>query len=509
MSRRIPVAVCFALALASCSPSGPTLGDPELSTGTTDTEQSEGNEPRVPVPAADAVPGSGRSELPTTAQLSLAVVGEAVTDPLDASVVKPTDMVVLDFLYDGLTTWDVESETWALSLAAELEMSSDGMSWTATLGATTFTDGSELLAGDVERSFRRVMEAESSLAAARLEIVESVEALDDRSVRFELSEPFADFGALLSSPVYGVVPTGVLDGSVGSGPMAFSDPVTLMPREDLLLGLSGVLLEVVPTSDAAISLWVAGGVDLVYVGADYRGEVGSIVDSVVEAHYVLNAQSENLVDLGTRRAVLDSISRTSVVVDGFGEVAIVIERLVPRTLACEAPCGGEAIPEAVAVAPLSLAYATDSTGREERLANALVGQLIAAGIDAEATGYDLEGFIDAVGAGGHDLIRTGWVGLFPSPDSQLSPYMARSADNVSGYADATFDGLIKAARTSGNRVFYDEARAVLDDAAIVLPLARLQVRVLSSDNVEGLRLRHDGSIDLRSLVVHAVVADGP
>ena len=488
------------LVVASCAPGGPILDEPRSAQPDT---QAAGVEPRRADAAAQAAPDSTQATAVELGELSLAVVGDPVRDPLNASVVSPTDMAVVDFLYDGLTVWDVDEDGWAPGLATDLQMANGGLVWTVTMGPATFSDGSDLLASDVERSFRRVLDAQHSLAATRLEMVTSVVAVDDRTVRFELSEPFADLPALLSSPVYGIVPSGPVDGSVGSGPMTFTDPVTLSPREQFSLGLTGVRLEVVPDLTTGLELYSAGEVDVVFVGTDFVGEVDVTSDAVVEAHYVLNVHAPSLLELEVRRAVLDAVSRSAVVAEAFGDAATVIGALVPSPQACAAPCGGHSVPEAVSVAPISLAYAIDDDGREKDLADALVSQFVAAGIDANATGYDIDGFIAAVSEGRHDLIRTGWVGLFPSSDSQLAPYLAGSLDNVSGYADATFDGLIVAARTSGNDDFYDQARSILDGAAITLPLARLQVRALTSDAVEGLRLRHDGSIDLETLVVRS------
>ena len=151
------------------------------------------------------------------------------------------------------------------------------------------------------------------------------------------------------------------------------------------------------------------------------------------------------------------------------------------------------------IGALQIAYVEDPTGREADLAVALAEELVAAGIPATAEGFTLDGFVDHVSSGEHDLVRTGWVGLFPSADSQLSPYVSTSPDNVSAYASAAFDDLIAAARTTGGSALYEDAQAMLQDDAVVLPIARLHVRALVSDRVASVELRHDGSIDLDSL----------
>jgi len=135
----------------------------------------------------------------------------------------------------------------------------------------------------------------------------------------------------------------------------------------------------------------------------------------------------------------------------------------------------------------------------------VVAQLVAAGFEATATGYGLSEFVELVGDGEYDLVRTGWIGLFPSADSQLAPYLTDSPDNVSAYSneafDGLFDGLFRAAREAGDRAAYEAAANLLSGDTALIPLARLRVRALVSEAVEGLQLRHDATFDLTKLTV--------
>lgn len=495
----------------------------------------------VPVTAADApeptaTPTTGTGSQPTPPSdadtseeapvMRLAVKGAAVFDPSMASPVRPTDMVVADLLYDGLTEWDLTAGTWRPRLAESLESSADGLEWTVTLGVHRFSDGRMITASDVVASFAAVRAQGSSLAAARLEQVDAVVATRPDTVVFRLSEPFALLPALLSSPVYGIVPDAAPDGTVSSGPLVLADEGLLEPVQDgqvgLGGGLGGVVLVTVTDDADAVRLRDAGQVDLAYVSATYEGVVDLAVSAAVEAHYVLNAGSPELADAEVRRTVIAAIGRTAVTEASFGDAAIAIDQLVPDLLACVAPCRGgtdgntvddpagdpaghpveDPEPgEPTAVPKLSLAYVVDPAGREAAMADAVVAELADAGIEVVASGYALDTFVERVGAGADDLIRTGWVGLFPSPDSQLAPYRSGSSDNVSGFAAATFDELLAAARQSGDAAAYLDAQAYLAQQAVVLPVARLQVRALVSDRVGGLVLRHDGTFGLDGLTI--------
>lgn len=425
----------------------------------------------------------------------LAVVGQPVFDPIQVSAVRPDQMAVIDLVSDGLTEWDPQRNTWTTAVASVVETTDGGQTWRFGLGGAAFSDGTTIVAADVVRTFERVMADPLSLPATRLETVDAVIAVDPQTVEFRLTSPFADFPALVSSPLYGIVPTSPLDGRIGSGPFAVGDDGRLHSA----VGAYSVELVPVPAEDAATVAFEAGEVDVAFVPASYTGAVTASTTSTVEVHFALNTASAALRDVEQRRVVVDAVSRTRVTDVAFGDGAGAIGRLVPSALACAAPCGGALPAEPPSIGPLSVAYVTEPTGREAALVDAILAELTAAGIEAVAEGLTLTDFVTQVSAGQHDLLRTGWVGLFPSADSQLAPYASASPDNVSGYASSAFDQLLEAARSTGGSTLYDDAQALLQDEAVVLPIARLRVRAVVSDRVASIEFRHDGSIDLDSL----------
>lgn len=452
---------------------------------------NDGDEAATAQPVAEPV-------LPTEpdAELRIAVSGEVVTDPLLASVVQPTDMIALDLLYDGLTAWDDDKATWRMSLARTMSSSDDGLVWTIALGPGTFSDGSAITAADVVRTLDRVRTSEGTLAAARLEMVSGIAAIDETSIEIALTSPFALLPEMLSSPVFGIVPDGTIDGSVGSGPMHRQTGDLFTARE----GAEHIDVRFVPVSDEveAADLNRQGVIDLAFVSSRFDGPVDVTQESLVEAHYALNVRSPALIDVANRQAIADAVGRSALSRSGFSGAAMAIDRLVPAALACVDPCGGTAL-IAHDVKELSVVYVADDPGREDRLAQDLVAQLQAAGIEASATGYELDVFVEVVGRGDFDLARTGWVGLFGSPDSQLGPYTSASPDNISGYSNTQFDALVATARATGDPQDYAAAGTVLYDEAVVLPFARLQIRALVGDRVEGLELRADATFDVSAL----------
>lgn len=78
------------------------------------------------------------------------------------------------------------------------EWAIDGLAYTFTLRPSTFSSGNPVTAADVVYSFERLVALGQGPASLFEGRVASVEAVDDRTVRFTLSEPFAPFLAALS-----------------------------------------------------------------------------------------------------------------------------------------------------------------------------------------------------------------------------------------------------------------------------------------------------------------------
>ncbi len=108
-------------------------------------------------------------------------------------------------------------------LAQELpEVSADGLTYTVTLrDGVTFHDGQELVAEDVVATYEAALDPENgSPVAADLTALESVEAVDERTVRFTLAHPQSAF---VTTTTLGILPADQVGTTspgdvVGTGP---------------------------------------------------------------------------------------------------------------------------------------------------------------------------------------------------------------------------------------------------------------------------------------------------
>ncbi len=440
----------------------------------------------TPLDEPSVVPDDLAARAPEDASIPALVVdlaGEPVFDPTLVAPMMPAQLQILDLLYDGLTTWDAEAATWRQALATEVTESPDGTTWTFTLADdAAFSDGTPLTAVDVKRSLEAATADRAGLPALRLDLVDEIVVVDGQHVAIVLEHPDQNLPVVLSSPLFGVTPAGDLDGRVGSGPYVFRDASHLEPITDQTLP------EIVLAALDA---------DVAFAAPDSTGDRSSSV--LVEVHFALNTRSPKLSDRSVRGLVQRAI-RQDAFIEVFGGAAVPIDTLDPAGVTCAPSCSGEVQATTAELPELFVDYVIDDTGREAELAALVAQQLRFAGITASARPHTLEEFVDLVSAGGHEVYRTGWVGLAAEADGMLEPYLSGSADNVSGYSDDAFDELVRTARASGRAADYRSATEVLEADAVVIPLVRLTRQLVVSEGLNGVSLRPDGTFDVAGLV---------
>jgi peptide/nickel transport system substrate-binding protein len=122
-------------------------------------------------------------------------------DPIAASGDGTAGGIELMALYDTIMQWNGETGEYEPRTAESLESNDDFTEWTLTLqDGITFRDGTPYNAEAVRLSFERHMSAENTTnpSRAHLSIVDTVEVVDDLTVRFTLNAPWPYFAFLLA-----------------------------------------------------------------------------------------------------------------------------------------------------------------------------------------------------------------------------------------------------------------------------------------------------------------------
>ncbi|MFS4583654.1 ABC transporter substrate-binding protein [Phaeobacter sp. C3_T13_0] len=161
------------------------------------------------------------------------------------------------------------------SLAVSWEASEDAKNWTFNLReGVTFHDGSTFDAADVVEQFKRIKDpANESPLASALEIVETVEAVDDHKVIFHLNNAHADFPLLLTDYRVRMIPSEsgatIGDTGIGTGPFKLDtlDPegtTVLVGNPDYWEGapkLDRIEIIGIPDAQARVQAMLGGQID--------------------------------------------------------------------------------------------------------------------------------------------------------------------------------------------------------------------------------------------------------
>lgn len=168
-------------------------------------------------------PPSSATPAPTGAQTggTLRVAIPAEVTAFDPWTADPASLLATRQIFETLV--EVEPATYRVvpALASSWQMTSDGAAWTFTLReGVRFHDGGALDAAAVAASFERGRASRASASSYRTlfdepSAITSVQAVDPRTVRFDLRAPFGPFLAHLAAPQ-----AAIARGSAGTGPFA-------------------------------------------------------------------------------------------------------------------------------------------------------------------------------------------------------------------------------------------------------------------------------------------------
>ncbi|OLC09384.1 MAG: hypothetical protein AUH39_04685 [Chloroflexi bacterium 13_1_40CM_67_9] len=204
--------------------------------------------PRVPALAlallfgvACQVPPATATPAPTGAQTggTIRVALPAEVTSFDPWRADPASLMATRQIFETLVEVDPATARIVPALASSWQMANDGATWTFTLrDGVRFHDGSALDASSVAASFERGRIASAPAYRALFDdppAIVTVQAVDARTVRFELRAPFGPFLAHLAAPQAAIA----LPNDAGTGPFAASaaalapDGTLTLRRNDL------------------------------------------------------------------------------------------------------------------------------------------------------------------------------------------------------------------------------------------------------------------------------------
>ncbi len=270
--------------------------------------------------------------VPALAQGNLRVaIGTTLTNLDPAKTTIGDEYIYVHLVFNGLTRIDTDLSV-KPDLATSWDVSADLKTWTFKLrDDVKFHHGRVLDAQDVVATVGRILNPSlGSRGRGNLEMIEKVEAVDPRTVRFTLMIPYAGFHEIFGERQLRIVPRDRLDTlptqPIGTGPFmmksfAPGDRMELVKNPSYFEPgqprLDAVTLRIIPESAARIASLESGAVDLVwnlaYESIDkLKKNADLVVSSVPTSTWdgvIMNNATKPFNDVRVRQALAATIDK--------------------------------------------------------------------------------------------------------------------------------------------------------------------------------------------------------
>jgi peptide/nickel transport system substrate-binding protein len=176
----------------------PACGQPATPESTTPPEPEATTPPQATAPPEEETTPPSAMEIKRGGTLKIGY--ELDWDNLDPSQIGAfATTAAYDMVYEGLTTWDMETLEAKPLLAKSWEISDDGLTYTFHLqDGVKWHNGDDFTAEDVKYSIERVQDPATGAAyAEQIGIIESVEVVDDLTVILQLDSPYSPLLSIL------------------------------------------------------------------------------------------------------------------------------------------------------------------------------------------------------------------------------------------------------------------------------------------------------------------------
>jgi peptide/nickel transport system substrate-binding protein len=432
--------------------------------------------------------GGGGAPQSNTPPDTLYVALEAEPPELDPNLSSAyVDRQVMASLYDKLVDIDENGEIVPM-LAKSYDVSDDGKVYTFHLrDGIKFHDGTEFNAEAAKYNLERYQE-EDSVRSTEVEPIESVEAVDEYTVRVTLSEPFAPFLAVLTDRA-GIMasPKAIEENNgriskdpVGTGPFKFvervrGDHITVEKNPDYwregLPKIDKIEYRGIDDENVQYQNLQSGELDIIdsiplveFKELQESGDYNvSIEPGLGYQGVFLNVTQPPFDNKQLRQAVYRLVDRDAIVkavLRGVGgeagnspfseqswayseESDSYPERSVEEAKAL--------LEEAGKPDGFSFTLKTDPSPINQQIGQVIQNNLKPAGIDVKLEQEEFGTLLDDSTNGNFQALYLGWSGRI-DPDLNIYDFTVTNGDfNDSGYSNPEVDKLLNEARTTSDR----------------------------------------------------------
>lgn len=456
-------------------------------------------------------------------------------DPPNFSLAS--DFTRLDLVYERLVTLGDDGSPLP-GLATEWEQTSD-TEWTFTIReGVTFSDGTELDAEDVKVTLER--SAQETQGSGYLGVIESVDVIDDYTVKLNLSEPFSGLLNNLSVPVAGIVSATAIEENegglsaepVGTGPFVLKswdpDELMVLERNEDYWGdkppVETLEISIIPEASTRFAALQSGDIDIIEnpPPSDLgfirdSGELTELIEPKAQPVF-LGFELEEVPDIDVRRAIAMAIDKEAIVRDvleGVGEPAT--SGLIPPTLITPAddpinidhdPEGARKLLEEAGVKDLrlDLVLPTGSYLKDPEVAEVIRAQLEDVGITADLVVQESGTWFTSLLEHETQMYWLGWGITAGDPADFLTRvFHSEAVNNMSGYSEsdkdieelATLPVRTEEREELLNKIQHD----IVEENVAVVPIYYATNFYATGPNVEGFHTTKSTLWDLSEVVV--------
>jgi peptide/nickel transport system substrate-binding protein len=474
------------------------------------------------------------------------VVGQ-VAEPqaLDPhAVTAVNDFRILMNVYDGLVRYAPGTLEVEPALASSWEVSEDGTVYTFSLrDGVTFHDGSALDAEAVVFNFERMLNEDHPYhdtgpfpLSFFFSAIETVEAVDDLTVRFTLNGPYAPFLSNLAYPTGLIVsPAAVMEHGAefgrnpsGTGPFTFvewrsNEAVVVEANADYWDGapaLEAVVFRPITDANTRVAEMLSGGIDMMVevppvALSEFQGDEFVVVEQAGPHVWflILNMREGPFTNQLVRQAANYAVNKTALVEEVLEGTAEVAAGPTPPAFAWAYNEDLEPYPydpdrarallaEAGVENPEITFYVTEGgSGMLDPVAmgTAIQADLEAVGFDVTIETYEWNTFLGRVNPGLEgeaDAAQMAWM----TNDPDTLPYLALRTEawpeqggfNSGYYSNPEVDALLEEARTATDQdrraELYREMQVIVQEDAPWVFVANWVQNAVTSDRVSNFAL---------------------
>ena len=441
------------------------------------------------------------------------------------------DIEVLGQLYSRLLRNAPDGSELLPGLAESWDESADGLQYTFHLRDAQFSDGSPITADDVVFSFLRLRDQEDSAYNSAFQVIENVEAVDEKTVQFTLEYPAAPFLGSVEMFNAGIVPRAAVEAMgdeafaqnpVSSGPFMLKE---WRPNDRLILAknphywregmpyLDDVEFLEVSDENTRVSMLRAGEAEVIsgtpwsqvdtlqaQDGISVPLDPSSIINILL-----INHDAPPLDDVRVRQAVARAIDTQSIVkavTFGYGVPA---NSTLPNALEYydadlpAIPYDPEAaralLEEAGAVGKSVEVMITSGSSYNTQIAQLLQAQLGAVGLNVTIATVDSPTWWDKVTTADYAITPTWWYNETTDPDQAVRWALCGSCGNSSFYSyydnpevDALTEQALRELDPAARQQLYSEIQRISLEEVAQVPLYYPPYTIAMSDRVEGLMM---------------------